>query len=100
MHPIRRTRIYPKGRQSPLEGLAPSRNTGANKGSICRYNMLDLLLKASPLRAQERGPFTRVRGIEILRTSPVEHSRKFAHMKVSEVRPPHMLGSVDETPTY
>src|SRR5215208_2176989 len=30
--------------------------TGANKGSICRYNMLDSLLKASPLRAWERGP--------------------------------------------
>src|ERR687896_432793 len=27
----------------------------ANKGSICRYNMLDFLLKAS-LRAWERGP--------------------------------------------
>src|ERR671921_471881 len=27
-----------------------------NKGSICRYNMRDFLLKASPLRARERGP--------------------------------------------
>ena len=38
----------------------PHRDTGANKGSICRYNMLDFLLKASPLRARERGPFTQV----------------------------------------
>src|SRR5215212_6040264 len=28
--------------------------TGVNKGSICRYNMLGSLLKASPLRARER----------------------------------------------
>src|SRR5919107_5720710 len=28
----------------------------ANKGSICRYIMLDFLLEASPLRARERGP--------------------------------------------
>src|SRR5829696_4919765 len=48
--------------------------TGANKGSICRYNMLDSLLKASPLRAQERGPFTRVRGRSVLRNSPWRHS--------------------------
>src|SRR5215204_5293157 len=59
MHPTRRTRIHPKGLQSPLEGQAHG-ETGANKGSICRYNMLDSLLKASPLRARERGPFTRV----------------------------------------
>src|SRR5215210_8541355 len=52
-HPTRGTRIHPKGLQSPLEGPAPHRDTGANKGSICRYDMLDSLLKASPLRAQE-----------------------------------------------
>jgi hypothetical protein len=34
----------------------PHRETGANKGSICRYDMLYFLLKASPLRARERGP--------------------------------------------
>ena len=34
----------------------PHRETRANKGSICRYNMLDFLLKVSPLRARERGP--------------------------------------------
>src|SRR5215216_5980867 len=55
MHPTRRTRIHPKGLQSPLEGQDHG-ETGANKGSICRYNMLDSLLKASPLRARERGP--------------------------------------------
>src|SRR5687768_6868947 len=54
MHPTRRTRIHSKGRLSPLEGLQPHRDTGANKGSICRYNMLDSLLKVSPLRARER----------------------------------------------
>src|SRR5215210_1365376 len=53
-YPTRRTRIHPKGQQAPLEGRAPHRDTGANKGSICRYNMLDSLLKASPLRAGER----------------------------------------------
>src|SRR5688572_30504303 len=56
MHPTRGTRIHPKGVQSPLEGRQPHRDTGANKGSICRYNMLDSLLKASPLRARERDP--------------------------------------------
>src|SRR5215212_11474604 len=60
MHPTRRTRIPPKGLQSPLEGPAPHTDTGANKGSICRCNMLDFLLKVSPLRARERGPFTQV----------------------------------------
>jgi hypothetical protein len=40
MHPTRRTRIPPKGLQSPLEAQAPRRDTEANKGSICRYNML------------------------------------------------------------
>src|SRR5215213_2179288 len=28
----------------------------SNKGSICRYIMLDFLLKASPLQARERSP--------------------------------------------
>jgi hypothetical protein len=56
MHPTRGTRIPSKGLQSPLEGRVPRRDTGANKGSICRYNMLDSLLKASPLRALERSP--------------------------------------------
>src|SRR5215203_5378538 len=55
----------------------PHRDTGANKGSICRYNMLDFLLKASPLRARERGPFTRVRGRGFLRSSPYQISTKF-----------------------
>src|SRR5215208_3317465 len=48
---------------------APHRDTGANKGSICRNDILDFLLKASPLRALERSPFTRVRGRGILRSS-------------------------------
>src|SRR5215218_2262108 len=56
MHPARGTRIPPKGLQSPLEGRAPHGETGAYKGPICRYDMLDFLLKASPLRARERGP--------------------------------------------
>jgi hypothetical protein len=34
----------------------PHGETGASKGSLCRYNMLYSLLKASPLRARERGP--------------------------------------------
>src|SRR5215212_4787747 len=34
-------RTYPAGR-------------GANKGSLCSYNMLDSVLKASPLRTRER----------------------------------------------
>jgi hypothetical protein len=51
-HPTRGTRIHPKGLQSPLEGRPPHGETGTNKGSICRYNMLDSLLKASPLRAR------------------------------------------------
>jgi hypothetical protein len=56
MHPTRGTRIPPKGLQPPLEAGATPGETGANKGSICRYNMLDSLLKASPLRARKRGP--------------------------------------------
>src|SRR5215216_4694000 len=72
MHPTRGTRIHPKGLQSPLEGLRlPHRETGANKGSICTYKMLDSLLNASPLRARERGPFNRLRGRGILRSSAV-----------------------------
>ena len=58
MHPTRRTRIHPKGLQSPLEGRVSHRDRGVNKGSICRYNMLDNLLKASPLwrgGKEERG---------------------------------------------
>jgi hypothetical protein len=35
---------------------SPHRKTGADKGSICRYNMLDSLLNAFPLRAGERSP--------------------------------------------
>jgi hypothetical protein len=35
---------------------APHRETEANKGSICRYNMFDFLLDASPLRARVRDP--------------------------------------------
>src|SRR5215217_3506072 len=34
----------------------PHGETGANKGSICRYNMFGSLLKDSPLRTRERGP--------------------------------------------
>src|SRR5215213_1834738 len=56
MHPTRRTRIHPKGLQSPLEVRSTPQRHRTNKGSICRYNMLDFLLKASPLRARERGP--------------------------------------------
>src|SRR5919112_803655 len=56
MYPTRRTRIHPKGLQSPLEARATPQRHRKNKGSICRYNMLDSLLKASPLRARERGP--------------------------------------------
>jgi hypothetical protein len=55
MHPTRGTRIHPKGLQSLLEGPAPQRHR-TNKGSICRNDILDFLLKASPLRARERGP--------------------------------------------
>jgi hypothetical protein len=54
---------------------APHRDTGPYKGPICRYDMLDFLLKASPLRARERSPFTQVRGREILRTSQARSSR-------------------------
>src|SRR5829696_1480275 len=32
------------------------RYTRVNKGFICRYNMLDFLLKASPLQARESSP--------------------------------------------
>src|SRR5918995_5345290 len=56
MHPTRGTRIHSKGLQSPLEVRATPQRHRENKGSICRYNMLDSLLKASPLRARERGP--------------------------------------------
>jgi hypothetical protein len=41
MHPTRRTRIHPKGLQSPLQGRLLHRGAETNKGSICRYNMLD-----------------------------------------------------------
>ena len=68
MHPTRGTRIHPKELQLPLEGRATPEDTGANKGSICRYDMLDSLLKASPLRARERGPFNQVREWGILRS--------------------------------
>jgi hypothetical protein len=54
MHPTRGTRIHPKGLRLAFEGSLPLRDTGTNKGSICRHNMLDALLKASPLRAGER----------------------------------------------
>jgi hypothetical protein len=54
----------------PLREDLPQRDPGANKGSICRYNMLDSLLKVSPLRAWERGRFNQVRGRCSLRTSP------------------------------
>src|SRR5215211_3498446 len=69
MHPTRRTRIHPKGLQSPLEGGPPHRETGANKGSICRNNMLDSLLKDSPLRARERCTFNQVLGRSAKRRS-------------------------------
>src|SRR5215208_1264635 len=77
MHPTRGTRIHPKGLQSPLEGRSTPQRHRANKGSICRCNMLDFLLKVSPLRARGRGPFTRVRGRCSLRTSPLRSSLKF-----------------------
>jgi len=59
----------------------PHRETVANKGSICRYNMLNSLLKDSPLRARERCTFNQVRGRCLLRTSPLRRSRKFATRK-------------------
>src|SRR5215212_4811559 len=39
----------------PFEGRSTPKGHRANKGSICRYDMLDSLLKASPLQAQEGG---------------------------------------------
>src|SRR5215217_1301565 len=53
MPTTRGTRIPPKGLQSPLEGQGhPTGRHGENKGSLCSYNKLVSLLKASPLRAQ------------------------------------------------
>src|SRR5215217_994329 len=53
MPTTRGTRIPPKGLQSPLEGQGhPTGRQGENKGSLCSYNKLVSLLKASPLRAQ------------------------------------------------
>jgi hypothetical protein len=46
----------------------PHGETGANKRFICRNDILDFLLKASPLRARERGTLNEVRG----RGQPVE----------------------------
>src|SRR5215204_1039269 len=60
----------------PLREIYPQGHR-ANKGSICRYDMLDSLLKASPLRARGRGPFNQVRGRCSLRTSPLRSSLKF-----------------------
>jgi hypothetical protein len=37
-------------------GQAIPQRHRTNKNPICRYNMLDFLVKASPLRARERGP--------------------------------------------
>jgi hypothetical protein len=67
-------------------GGALHRETGANKGSICRYNMLDSVLKASPLRTRERGPFNQMCGWGFLRTSPYKSSANFAFTEFSEVR--------------
>ncbi len=50
----------PGGRTS-----ATSQTQRANKGSIRRNNMLDSLLKASPLRARERGLFNQVFGARL-----------------------------------
>src|SRR5918994_661281 len=48
MHPTRRTRIHPKGLQSPLEGPTPHRDTGRIKapfaGTICSTSFLKPLL--------------------------------------------------------
>jgi hypothetical protein len=52
MHPTRGTKIHPKGLQSPLEGRAPHRDRGANKRSICRFNMLDTFSR--PLLSEHR----------------------------------------------
>src|ERR687897_381950 len=45
MHHTRGTRIRSEGLQSPLEVTPPHRETWANKGSICGYNMLDPFLR-------------------------------------------------------
>src|SRR5215212_4614056 len=47
LHPTRRTRIHPKGLQSPLEQelSTPQRQIGANNGSLCRYICSTLFLK-------------------------------------------------------
>jgi hypothetical protein len=54
----------------------PHRETGANKGSICRYNMLDFLPIASPLQARERCPHPSAWKV---------NSQKFALTEFSEV---------------
>jgi hypothetical protein len=77
MHSTRGTRIHPKGLRLPFEGDLPHRDTGANKGSICRYDMLDSFLKVSPLRARQRGPFNQVRDRGFLGPSSVRSSKKF-----------------------
>src|SRR5215218_6914013 len=64
----------------------PHRDTGANKGSICRYDMLDPFLK--PLLFEHgRETLNRVRGRCSLRTSPVRSSKKFAPTKLTPTRP-------------
>src|SRR5215208_915224 len=66
----------------------PHRETGADKGSICRYNMLDALLKASPLRARERGLFNQVYGRKILRSSHIPGPRRNSREPVRERQMP------------
>src|SRR5215210_7189972 len=46
LHPTKRTRIYPKGLQSPLEQSSTlQRQIGANNGSLCRYICSTLFIK-------------------------------------------------------
>jgi hypothetical protein len=56
MHHTRRTRIPPKGLQSPLQGRLLHRGAETNKGSICRYNMLDTFSR--PLLFEHRKRLT------------------------------------------
>src|SRR5215217_3024456 len=79
MHPTRRTRIHPKGLQSPLEGQGPTGRQGRIKapfaGTICATPFLKLLLFE-----HGREALNRLRGRGILRswTSVLRSSRKLS----------------------
>src|SRR5215211_1945379 len=92
MHPTRRTRIHPKGVQSPLEGLAPTGRQGRIKapfaGTICSTSFLKLLLfehgrEAHPTKCVE-GEFCELRIDGVLRNSqPLRNGQvtpKIAHL--------------------